>query len=132
MFPFDQNLRKYTPITEEEALRTLAGHYPRGIMYEVEKKELPDSLQKIETLVAAFVSGVRYPVTEAPKEGDPQSVIFTVRLDMKDAPETGNLNAYLLLRVGEKVLMSPPCYKLALTFPHHFCGRIPVSGAFKQ
>lgn len=131
MFPFDPNLNNYKLISEEEASRVLADQCPRGIVFQLEPAELPDSLQKIPTLAAAFVSGVVGPVATSPREGDPHSVIFTVRNDIKDAPNTGNLNAYLLLRVGAEVFMSPPCRQLA-PFPHHFSGSIPVSGVFKQ
>ena len=78
----------------------------------------------------AFVSGVQAAVTAAPAEGIPETVIFTIREDLKDAPETGNLNAYLLLRTGDNTIMSPPCNKLA-PFPHHFSGISPLAAAFK-
>ena len=131
MFPFDTNLDHYKEITEQEATRLLSDHYPRGIIYQVDKPELPNSLQKVNNLVAAFVSGVNAPVTAAPKEGEPEKVVFLVRDDIKDAPETGNINAHLLLRFNDKVLMSPPCKKLTPPFQHHFSGVIPISGVFK-
>jgi hypothetical protein len=130
MFPFSQNLRDYTKVTEAEVQRTLADTYPRGIIYQLEKPELPDSLQKMPTLSSSFVSGVAAPIVRVPQAGEVRQVIFTVRLDMRDAPETGNLNAYLLLRVGNETYMSPPCARLG-DFPHHFSGQCPISGAFK-
>jgi hypothetical protein len=124
-------LNHYKEISQEEATRILSDHYPRGVIYQLEKPDLPDSLQKVDNLAAAFISGVSAPVTAAPKYGKPETVIFVIRNDIKDAPETGNINAHLLLRVDEKVLMSPPCKKLTGAFPHHFSGAIPISGAFK-
>ena len=55
---------------------------------------------------------------------------FTVRYDAKDAPKTGNLNAYLLLKLEDRVLMSPPCHKLG-DLPHHFSGQCPLTGVFR-
>ena len=131
MFPFSIDPNKYTAITSEEAERTLSENYPKGVLYEVPVDDLPDSLRGIKTLKQAFVSGVQAAVTAAPAEGIPETVIFTIREDLKDAPETGNLNAYLLLRTGDNTILSPPCNKLA-PFPHHFSGISPLAAAFKR
>ena len=130
MFPFSRDAAKYTSIALYQASNTLASNYPRGILYEVELSALPDSLRKTPTLKQAFVSGVQGVVTAIPAGGQANTIIFTVREDIKDAPETGNMNAYLLLSTGEQVLMSPPCHKLG-PFPHHFSGPVPLSAAFK-
>jgi hypothetical protein len=130
MFPFSQDFRDYTKVTEAEVQRSLADIYPRGVVYQLGRTELPDSLQKIPTLAASFVSGVAAPIIQVPNSGEARQVIFTVRLDMTDAPETGNLNAYLLLRVDNETYMSPPCSRLR-EFPHHFSGQCPISAAFK-
>lgn len=130
MFPFSQNFDDYHEMTEAEAQVTLCGVYPPGIVFTLERSNLPEPLQKIPTLVQGFVSGVTDPYMLKLPLGQPSHVVFTVRNDAKDAPETGNLNAYLLLKLGDRVLMSPPCHKLG-NLPHHFSGQCPLSGVFK-
>ena len=130
MFPFSQNLDDYHEMTEADADVTLSGVYPQGIVFNLPRTELPAPLKKIESLMLAFVSGVTDPTTFQIPSGDPSHVVFTVRNDAKDAPKTGNLNAYLLLKFENKVLMSPPCHKLG-GLPHHFSGECPLSGVFK-
>lgn len=129
MFPFATDATKYTKISPDDAAQALSENYPKGVLFEIDLKELPESLQKIKTLKQAFVSGVQGPVTAAPAGGVPETVIFTVREDLKDAPETGNLNAYLLLKTGDQTLMSPPCNKLG-QYPHHYSGICPLGAAF--
>ena len=129
MFPFSQDLDDYHEMTEAEAKVTLSGVYPPGIVFALKHADLPGPLQKIAPLVQAFVSGVTDPFTLQSPFGDPSQVVFTVRYDAKDAPKTGNLNAYLLLKVGNRVFMSPPCHNLG-NLPHHFSGECPLSGIF--
>ncbi len=131
MFPFSQNLDDYHEMTEAEAQVTLSGSYPPGIVFTLERPDLPAPLQKISTLVQAFVSGIVDPSTVQSPYGDPSHVVFTERYDAKDAPKTGNLNAYLLLKVEGRVLMSPPCHKLG-DLPHHYSGTCPLSGVFRS
>lgn len=130
MFPFSQNLDDYHEMTEAEAQVSLSGIYPPGIVFTLERPDLPAPLQKIPTLVQGFVSGVTDPSTLQSLSGEPSHVVFTVRYDAKDAPKTGNLNAYLLLKLEDRILMSPPCHKLG-DLPHHFSGQCPLTGVFK-
>jgi hypothetical protein len=131
MFPFSQNLDDYHKMTEAEARVTLSGVYPRGIVFTLERKVLPAPLQRIPTFVQGFVSGVTNPSALLLASGEPSHVVFTVRYDAKDAPKTGNLNAYLLIKLEDRVLMSPPCSELG-DLPHHFSGQCPISGVFKR
>lgn len=130
MFPFSQNLDDYHEMTEAEAQITLSGAYPAGTVFSLDRCSMPSPLQKIPTLVQGFVSGVTDPTAFQISSGDPSHVVFTVRHDAKDAPMTGNLNAYLLLKFEDRVLLSPPCHKLG-DLPHHFSGQCPLSGVFK-
>lgn len=130
MFPFSQNLDDYHEMTEVEAQVTLSGSYPLGIVFALERPALPAPLQRIPTLVQSFVSGITNPSTFQLASGEPSHVVFTVRYDAKDAPKTGNLNAYLLLKLEGRVLMSPPCHELG-NLPHHFSGQCPLKGVFR-
>jgi hypothetical protein len=130
MFPFSSNLIDYREMTETEAHVTLSGIYPPGVVFTLKRADLPAPLQKIPTLVQAFVSGVTDPICLQTSAGYPSHVVFTVRYDATDAPKTGNLNAYLLLKLKDKVMMSPPCSELG-GLPHHFSGQCPLSGVFK-
>jgi len=130
MFPFSQDLGDYHETTEAEVQVTLSGVYPPGIVFTLKRADLPGPLQGIAPLVQAFISGVTDPSTLQSPSGDPSHVVFTVRYDAKDAPKTGNLNAYLLLKVEDRVLMSPPCHNLG-NLPHHFSGECPLSGIFR-
>ena len=124
MFPFSTDPNDYKEITPEQADKVLSSG-TAGEVREIPLHLLPDSLRKINNLASALVSGVTTPLTTAPVGGDPETVIFTVRNDTKDAPATGNLYAYLLLRTGDAVLMSPPCKALS-PYPHHFSGACPL------
>jgi len=130
MFPFSQNLDDYHEMTEAEAQVTLSEIYPAGIVFTLDRPALPAPLQKIPTFVQGFVSGVTDPSTIQSPSGHPSHVVFTMRYDAKDAPKTGNLNAYLLLKFEDRVLMSPPCHELG-DLPHHFSGQCPLKGVFR-
>lgn len=82
----------------------------------------------MNNLVGGFVSGFA-PAAQSPiGSGTPLEVDFTVRYDVKDLPNTGNLYAYLILQVDTGYYMSPPCTRLG-TIPHHFSGAIPLNVA---
>ncbi|WP_428304800.1 hypothetical protein [Lacipirellula sp.] len=130
MFQFSTDLAKYHPISLQEAKSTFADHDPKGVVFKVNLQDLPTALQKIPTLNDAYVSGIQDDIGAAPAAGTPQAVILTAREDVKDAPATGNLNAYLLLTVGDSVFMSPPCNKLG-SLPHHYSGQFPLESVFK-
>lgn len=49
---------------------------------------------------------------------------------MKDVSATGDLNAYLLLKVGNEVLKSPSCNKLG-PLPHHYLWAVSPDSIFK-
>ena len=127
-FPFSPNFAKYTQITEDEATRRLSLISGAGFCYRCPITGLPTSLQKVNDLVDAFVSGLS-PSTPSPVgKGTPLEVTFTERLDVGDAPKTGNLYAHCILQVGTGYYMSPPCTKLG-AIPHHFSGALPLNVA---
>jgi hypothetical protein len=126
MFPFESDFNKYKQITEDEATRRLSLISGAGFCYTTPTGSLPQSLQRVNNLVGGFVSGFA-PEAQSPiGSGTPLEATFTVRYDVKDAPFTGNLYAYLILQVGTGYYMSPPCTKLG-TIPHHFSGVIPLN-----
>lgn len=130
MFQFSSDFAKYHSISLQEAKATFADQDQKGIVYRVDLQDLPTALRKIPTLREAYVSGVQGSIGAAPSQGTPQAVILTAREDLKDAPATGNLNAYLLLTVGDNVFMSPPSNKLG-SLLHHYSGQFPLESVFK-
>jgi hypothetical protein len=125
MFPFSTDLKKYTEISSKDAnarRELIDENY--NFCIPLNRDQLPESLQKIPTLVSAFVSGVKAGTQSPVGSGKMLEVVYTVRHHAKDAPETGNANAYLYLQIGPKFYQSPPCDKLG-DIPHHFRGKIP-------
>ena len=126
MFPFENNFHKYHEISrnDAEARQSLIGSY--GFVFPTPFNYLPPSLQKVDNLAAAFVSGV-CPETLSPiGSGQMMDVTFIVRHDINDIPNTGNLSAHCILEAGGKYYMSPPCKNLD-PIRHHFSGPIPLN-----
>lgn len=126
MFPFESDFTKYKQITEGEATRRLSLIAGTEFCYATPTGSLPESLQHVKNLVGSFVSGFAPGAQSPVGSGTPMEATFTVRYDVKDAPLTGNLYAYLILQVGTGFYMSPPCTKLG-SIPHHFSGVIPLN-----
>lgn len=127
-FPFESDFDKYKEISQDEATRRLSLISGAHFCYTAPTGSLPQRLQKVNNLVGSFVSGFA-PGAQSPiGSGTPLEATFTMRHDVKDAPLTGNLYAYLILQVGTGYYMSPPCTKLG-TIPHHFSGAIPLNVA---
>ena len=94
---------KYTEISsgDANAHRELIGE-TYSFCFPLNRDQLPEPLQNIKTLVTGFVSGVRDGVPSPVGSGKMLEVHYTVRNEAKDAPLTGNANAYCVLEVGEK------------------------------
>lgn len=126
LFPFEPDFSRYKEISQDEATRRLSLISGANFCYTAPTASLPQSLQRVNNLVGSFVSGFS-PGEQSPVgTGIPLEAAFTVRYDVKDAPLTGNLYAYLILQVGTGYYMSPPCTNLG-TIPHHFSGAIPLN-----
>lgn len=117
MFPFESDFSKYTQISEEDAKRRLSLISGVDFCYCVPTGSLPQNLQGVHNLVAAYVSGFEHGAPSPIGSGIPIETTFTVRHDVKDAL-TGNLYAYCILNAGTGYYMSPPCTKLG-QIPHH-------------
>ncbi|MFZ5495498.1 MAG: hypothetical protein ACOZE5_09215 [Verrucomicrobiota bacterium] len=125
MFPFESDFNKYIQISQDEATRRLSLISGANFCYTAPTGSLPKSLQRVNNLAGCYVSGMA-PGAQSPiGSGIPLEAAFTVRHDVKDAPLTGNLYAYLILQVGTGYYMSPPCTKLG-EIPHHFSGVVPL------
>ena len=99
MFPFSTNLNKYTEISsgDANARRELIGEN-YNFCIRLNRDQLPESLQKIPTLVSAFVSGVEDGTQSPVGSGKMLEVNYTVRNDPNNAPETGKANAFCIFR----------------------------------
>ena len=126
MFPFETDLRKYTQISEEEATKRLSLISGANFCYETPTGSLPGSLQKMNGLAGAYVSGFFEGAKSPIGSGTPLEATFAVRYDPKDAPMTGNLYVFCILHVGNGYYMSPPCTKLG-EIPHHFMSGTPLN-----
>jgi hypothetical protein len=126
MFPFESDFSRYTQISEEEAKRRSSLISGADFCYQSPTGILPDSLQRVNNLAGAFVSGFFAPASSPIGSGTPLETIFITRYDAKDAPLTGNLYVFCILQVGSSYYMSPPCTNLK-EIPHHFSGCNPLS-----
>ena len=129
MFPFESDFDRYSKISEQDATQRLSLISGAGFCYNAPIASLPQSLQRVNNLVGSYVSGCSPAAGSPVGSGIPIETTFTVRYDIKDAPLTGNLYAYLILKVGPDYFMSPPCTKLG-AIPHHFKDAIPLNVEF--
>ena len=125
MFPFSTDLSKYTEISSGDANARRHFYDPDcKFVAPLNIDKLPQPLQKVNNLVAGYVSGVTPSVASPVGTAKVLEVDYTARYDVKDAPATGNAYAYCVLQVEDRFFVSPPCNKLG-DIPHHFEGKIP-------